>query len=235
MGVFSRVFGIFFEPKKTFEDIARKPNWLVPVLLLMLASACFMTMFNQRVGWERFMRHQFEISSRAQQLTPEQRERAIATRSRMGPVLGYGGIVIGLPLYLLIAAAVLLGTAAGIMSAPLKFAQVFAIVCYSNLPGVVTSALGIVVMLLKNPDDFDLQNPLLFNAGAFLDPEHGSKFLYSLATSLDLFAFWIILLIATGLKAAAGKRLSFGGALFAVVLPWAVWVLVKAGFAGMFS
>jgi len=45
----------------------------------------------------------------------------------------------------------------------------------------------------------------------------------------------MILLTAIGLKAAAGKRLSFGGALFAVVLPWAVLVLIGATVAGIFS
>jgi hypothetical protein len=52
---------------------------------------------------------------------------------------------------------------------------------------------------------------------------------------LDLFTIWGILLTAVGLKAAAGKRLSFGGALFAVVLPWAVLVLLGATVAGIFS
>jgi hypothetical protein len=52
---------------------------------------------------------------------------------------------------------------------------------------------------------------------------------------LDLFVIWTILLMATGLKAAAGKKLTFTGALVAVVLPWAVWTLGKAAIAGAFS
>jgi hypothetical protein len=92
-----------------------------------------------------------------------------------------------------------------------------------------------VVLHLKNPDEINVQNALAFNPGAFMDPNSGSKFLYSLATSLDLFSFWTILLIAVGLKAAAGKKLTFGGAVFAVVLPWAVYVLGKSALAGVFS
>ena len=52
---------------------------------------------------------------------------------------------------------------------------------------------------------------------------------------LYLFVFWIIFLIATGLKAAGGRKLSFGGALFAVILPWGVYVLAKSALAGVFS
>jgi hypothetical protein len=68
-----------------------------------------------------------------------------------------------------------------------------------------------------------------------MDPNSGSKFMYTLATSLDLFTIWTILLLATGLKAAAGKKLSFTGALVAVVTPWAVVVLAGSAVAGMFG
>lgn len=235
MGEFSRLIGVFFEPKKTFEDVARRPTWLVPLALLILAVIGYTMLYTQHNGWEQFMRHQFANSSRAQQIPPEQLERTIATQSRLAPLFGCGAALLGIPFADLAIAAVLLGVVAGIMSAPLKFKQVFAIVCYANLPGLISTSLAAVVMFLKNPEDFDLQNPLVFNAGAFMDPDHSSKFLYSLATSIDLFAFWIILLIATGLKAAAGKKLSFGGALFSVVLPWLVWVLLKSAAAGAFS
>src|SRR5262249_40110877 len=123
----------------------------------------------------------------------------------------------------------------GIMSTPVKFKQMFAIMWWSALPGLISSILTIVVMFLKSPDQFNLQNPLAFNPGAFMDQATSSKFIYSLASSLDLFSFWGIFLVATGIKAAGGKKISFGGALFCVVLPWALYVLGKASIAGMFS
>jgi hypothetical protein len=70
-----------------------------------------------------------------------------------------------------------------------------------------------------------------------MDPMTAPKFLRAVANNLDIFVIWTLLLIATGLKAAGGKRLSFGGALFAVVLPFAIYVLLRgataaAGFGG---
>ena len=90
-------------------------------------------------------------------------------------------------------------------------------------------------MFLKSPDRFNLMNPLAFNPAAFMDPKTTSKFLYTIASGCDLFIFWAMLLTAIGLKAAAGKRLSFGGALFAVALPWAFFLLIGASIAGAFS
>ena len=135
----------------------------------------------------------------------------------------------------IVGSAVLLGVASGIMSAGVKFKQIFAIGCYAGLTGIIAKILGIVVMFLKSPDQFNLMNPLAFNPAAFMDPKTTSKFLYTIASGCDLFIFWAMLLTAIGLKAAAGKRLSFGGALFAVALPWAFFLLVGASIAGAFS
>jgi len=234
MSEISRITGVFFEPKKTFEDIARRPTWVVPLVLIIVCALATMFLFSQHVGWERFFRQQMETNPRMAQLTPEQRDQALAIQMKFASVGAVIPIVI-IPISYLIISAVLLGVVAGIMSAPVKFKQVYAIMCYAGLTGVVSSILTVAVMFLKNPDQFNLQNPLAFNPAAFMDPTTSSKFLYSLATSIDLFSIWTILLVATGLKAAAGKKLSFGGALFAVVLPWAVYVLGKSALAGAFS
>ncbi len=235
MGEFARLTGIFFEPKKTFEDIAQRPGWLVPLILIIICAVAVMVMITQHVGFDRIIRQQMENNPRMAQLSPEQRDQALAMQTKFAPIGGAVGAVVVPPVYCLIASAVLLGIVAGIMSAPVKFKQVFAVMCYASLTGVVSSILTIVVIMLKNPDQFNLQNPLAFNPGAFMDPQASSKFLYSLATSLDLFSFWTMFLIATGLKAAAGKKLSFGGALFSVGLPWAIYVLGKSAIAGMFG
>jgi Yip1 domain len=235
MGEFSRIAGVFFEPSKTFADIARRPTWVVPLVLWIVTAIGVSALFGQHVGWERMMRHQLETSTRGQQMSPEQREQTIAVQTRMAPLFGYVFPLVGLPLYCLIAAGIFTGLVAGVMSAPVRFKQVFAVVTWANLPSLVAAVLTVVVMFLKNPDDFDLQNPLMFNAGAFMDPEHSSKFLHSAATSIDLFSFWVILLTAMGLKAAAGKKLSFGGAMFVVLLPWAAYVLIKSALAGVFG
>lgn len=66
-----------------------------------------------------------------------------------------------------------------------------------------------------------------------MDPDQSSKFLYTLASQFDVFTIWVMLLIATGIKAAGGKRISFGGALFSVMLPWVVYVLGRAGLAAV--
>lgn len=233
MGEFSRIVGVFFEPTKTFTDIGKRPTWLLPMILMILAGIGFTAVLSQRVGWERVVHQQSDSNSRIQQMPADQRQQAIDMQMKIMPVSVYGVTVLGTPLMSVIVAAVLLGITA-MMSAGLRFKQAFAAVVWGSMPRLISAILTIVVLFLKNPDDFNMRNPLAFNIGAFMDP-NGSKFAYTLASSIDLFSIWNILLIAVGLKAAAGKKLSFTGALVAVGLPWAILALGGAAIAGAFS
>ena len=237
MGELARLTGVFFEPGKTFADVAQRPSWFVPMLLTVLFGLIFCAVVGQRIGWDNVAQQQMEM--RMAKMSPEQRAQAMQgaeMSKKLTPIIAYIAAVLGPAIGYLIAALVLLGIVSGILSAPVKFKQVFAIMCYSGMIGVVTVVLMVVVIFLKkNPADFDIQHPLMFNAGALMDPNGPNKFLFAVASSLDVFSFWRIFLIAVGLKAAAGKKLSFGGALFAVLLPWGVLVLIGATFAGLFG
>lgn len=229
MNEFSRLLGVFFEPKKTFEDIAERPGWLVPMLILIASSIVVLYLFSTHVGWEPYLHRLMDNNPRIQRLDPQQRQRVINTQLRLAPTLSYVGVILGTPVGLLVIAGIATGIIRGLLGIPIRFAQAFAATNYASIPRVIYAGLSAVVLFLKNPEDFDLQNAFASNPGAFMDPEKSSRFLYSLAGSLDVFSIWVILLMAVGLKAAGGKRLSYGGALFSVVLPWAVYVLIRAG------
>jgi hypothetical protein len=88
-------------------------------------------------------------------------------------------------------------------------------------------------MFLKNPEDFDMQHPLPANLGAFLSTQTTPKWLYGLASSIDLFAIWVMLLMALGFSVAAGRKMSFAKSLTLVLIPWALYVLIfKVALAG---
>ncbi|MGA2271130.1 MAG: YIP1 family protein [Bryobacteraceae bacterium] len=237
MGEFSRLSGVFFEPRAAFADIAERPRFWVPLILMIVASLAYTITISQRIGWDRVVQHQLE--SRMAQMSEQQREavsRTMDIQVKMASIFGYVGGAIGVPIYYLIVGGILLGIVRGIMSVPVRFKQAFTIMCYASLPGLIFTVLAIAVMFLKNPDDFDMRNPLpFFNLGGFMDPQSPLKFLHSVASSLDVFAIWTILLVAAGLKSAGGKKLSFGGSLMAVAVPWAIWVLLRASLASRFS
>ena len=89
-------------------------------------------------------------------------------------------------------------------------------------------------MLLKEPRDVNIQNPVASNLGAFLDPNSVPAWLVSVGNSVDLFSLASLLLLATGFSAAA-RKLPWSKALRWVVLTWVFWLVVKGGGAWVFS
>ena len=231
MSELGRITNVFLEPQRAFADIAARPRPWVPLALIVAVAVVFIFAFSRHVGWERFARQTMESSSQVQNLPAEQRERAVAMQTRIMPVMGYVGAVAAPPVMAAISALVLMLIFKA-MSAGLGFQQMFAIVSYAYLPGILNSFAALAVMFLKNPDDFNLQNPTAFNAGAFLDPQGTAKWLLALCGSLDLFTFWTLLLIAVGVSVAS-RRITFGKALGGVVGPWLLWVALKTGLAAL--
>ncbi|MBV8730637.1 MAG: YIP1 family protein [Acidobacteriia bacterium] len=230
----SRLIGVFFEPKKTFADIAQRPRWLVPVLIGIVFGLVYLYFFNTRIGWEPYMHRIMDNNARMLQLPPDQRQRIFDMQLRFTPIFAYVAVLVFVPLTFAVGGAIALGIIKGLMGVPIRFKQAVAAFAYASLPRAIYSVLSAVVVLLnKNPDSLDPQNPFFSNPAALMDPQTSSKFLYAVASNVDIFVIWVILLTATGLKAAGGKRLSFGGALFAVVLPFVVFTLIRGALASL--
>lgn len=231
----ARLAGVFFDPGKTFADIARKPRWWIPVILIALLGTVYLNVFTQRVGWESVIRPAIERLPNAQNMTPQQKEQAIANGARVYQYLGYGGSAVGTLFYVFIVAVLLMFLFDTMMSAGIGLKRMMALVAYGFLPLFIQTALSMVVLFLKDPEDFNLQNPLMFNVGAYLSPDAPAA-LRALGTSIDLFSLWIIVLLAIGVSSAA-RKISFGKALAGIALPWALFVGLKtmAAAAGIYA
>ena len=229
----ARLTGVYFSPGKAMADVAARPQrWWIPLILLIIVQIVYIYLYGHRVGWETMIRKQMESSSRYEQMTPEQREQGIAMGMKFAGIGSYAGVAIGVPVVMLAMAGVLMFVM-NAMGAQATFKKSFAIVAYSSMIGVLTSILAIGVMFLKNPEDFDLRNPLAFNAGAFV-PSTAPKWLASLAGSLDVFSFWSMAVLAFG-YAATSRRLTWGKALTGIIGCWLVLIVCKAGWVAMFG
>jgi hypothetical protein len=233
-GALARMAGVLFSPGETFSDIVQRPSWLAPVLVLTAFSILFTVMFSQRVGWERFMQQQFAKDPRTAEMPAERRAQALEQASKFAKGFGYGFAVVG---YFVITAALagilLLGYNVG-GGAQTNYKTALAITAHSYMPNLLAGLLAMLVMFLKDPDEFDLQNPLASNVAAFLSGE-APRWQQSLGQSLDLVSFWIMFLIAAGFSATNPKRLPMGKSLGVILGLWAFYVLVKVGWAAAFS
>lgn len=234
LSTLGRIMGVYLDPKKAFADIVARPSWLVPVILLVVLALAFTYTYSTKIGWDTYFHKIAENNTRMQQMEPAAREAAIQQQIKFGPMFGYIFSAIGIPISILIVGAIIL-MMGKIGGATLNYKQSLAITSHGMLPGVISSILAIVVMFLKNPDDFNLQNPLAFNLAAFLEPPPNTgKFVYSLAKSFDLFTFWMIALMGVGIWVAS-RRMSLAKAIMLVAIPWLVWTFISSGLASVFS
>ncbi len=234
MGEFARLSGVIFEPGKAFQDISTHTRWWPPVAIIIVLSLVFVYAFSQRVGFERSIRQQLESSPRTQNMDAAQREQAVAMGMKFAPALAYAGSILATPISLLVVAGVFLLIFRSFLGAEITFRQVFAVCCYSFIPFIFATIMGFAVMMLKDPEQFDVQNASPSNIGAFLDATTTPKWLYSLATSIDAFTLWVLALLATGLSVAS-RKISWSTSFTWVVGTWAIWVLLKMGYHAMFG
>jgi len=234
IGALGRIFGALFSPKETFSDIAQHPTWLAPVVLLTLISLSITLLFNQRVGWERFMEKQFAQSPRTAEMTAEQKQQAISRAVPIARGIGYVSGTVGQLIFSLILAGIFLGAFNLMAGAGLRFKTSLGVTTHSLMPGVVSGVLGVIILMVKDPDDIDLQNLVASNPGALLGTDFPAA-VRVFAGALDIFVFWILFLLATGFSAANPKKVPFGKALGIVVGLWGAFLLVRVGWAAAFA
>jgi hypothetical protein len=229
-----RVIGVLFSPKATFEDIARKPSCLLPILILAVLGAVVAVGINQKMNWREYMSQQIEKSSRASQLSADQKEKQIEAGAKIAPYTAY---VFGIPapvVVVLIVSGIMLGGYNLFAGANVNYKTALGVVSHAFVPVIIGNILFLVVLLLKPPGTLDLDNPVATNLAAFL-PEDSAKWLVALAKNVDIFVIWITLLIAIGFAAVNPKKLK-GGKSFTIAFGLlAVWVICRMGFAFIFS
>jgi hypothetical protein len=227
MSELARLAGVFFSPGTAFADIAKRPRWWVPILISTIFTTGYLYLYSQQVGWVQMIERTLDQNP---SMPAEQREMTIRIYRDYGGYITFGsGLTIPL-LSSLVIAGVLKFLADTIMGAGVGFKRMFAVCNYAGLPNLLVTVLAVVVMYLKPPSDFDLQNPLMANAGAFL-AEDAPRWMQVGASALDLFSFWVMILMAIGIHAAAGKKMSTGKAFGMILFPWALYQIVRVGAA----
>lgn len=231
---FGRVFGVLFSPKETFQSIARKPTWLVPILVLCVAELLLVGIYGHRAGWRGMIEKQMSSQSRFQELPAAQRERQIEMATKVTSYAVYIEVVIGPFAAVALFAAIFWLIFNMMIGAKFGFKTSMGVVAYSLVPAVISTLLGVLILFLKDPSTLDLQHLVASNAGAYL-PDSAPKWLAAGLRMVDLFLFWEIILMAFGYSAAAPKKISFGKAFAGIFSLWLFVLLIVMGFAAVLS
>jgi len=223
---FSRLVGVLFSPGPTFADIARKPDWVVPALVIVVVFFAAAIITVPRIDFETMSRQAMEAKGMTAGPQAEQGLRfAIAFAKGIQYVIPF--LLIGI----LAVAALLYWLGVRLVGGQATYLQVFSVVLYGFTPVVVRQLVKIPIILTKHDLDPRAVETVVRSSPAFLTSFKTNPMLFAFLSRLDVFSIWSLILIVIGL--AAASKLSKTKTAAVVIVLWIVGTLVTLGFAAM--
>jgi hypothetical protein len=225
---FQRLWMMFSSPGEVFADIGIKPTWVLLMVILVLLGVGSQIVIAPHIDTEATIRAR--MADRADELNEEQMERIVAQAekfSKFGPIIG---LVVAPIVWALMAAVFLVMLK--IVGSSIDYERSLSATLHAYWPptGVALVLLSVLVQRVGKVPQEELGNVVKANLGAFLSPDTPA-WLTAAAGALSIFNIWVVVLLIIGF-ATVGK-LSRGKAAVAALVPWGLWIVVKAAFAAL--
>lgn len=222
MGFFSRISGIFFEPRKVFNYLNYKPSWLFAFLMILIIAIII-----AEVTLPQNLLLQKEIVSQIPRLSsapPEILDRMteVDTGKRISTAVSE---VLKNLIGLFLLTSVVYFFCNIILGGESSYKKVLSVVTYTSFVTILGAILKTPLILAKNSADVQTSLALLMPEGDF------TKIRYLLLAFIDIFAIWQIILIALGLTVL--YRFFKGKAFTAAIISWLVIVFLGIGLSVM--
>lgn len=227
---FARLAGALFAPAETFEDIARKPDVLIPILLFVLIGyiSAFITV--PRMDFDAMMEQQHEVmKAKNPNMTEKDFEPIDKMTRAFTKVVSWLGPLIGVLFYVVIAAVFLL--AFRLFGGQGTFTQSLSATLYAWVPLVLFSIVMTAIIAMKGSWDPTQLATLVKSNPAFLVDMKAQPVLFALLSSFDVFTIWTLVLMSFGY--AAMSKLSRAKSAVLVFSIYFAWVFVKLGLAAI--
>lgn len=226
---------VFYAPEKVFAEVGKTGAWRLPLIALILMTLAILFARSLVVSPGDILRGQMEGTRIAEQLGQEKIDQMVRNaNSTSAKVQSYVMAPIAVLVSSLVTAGILFGLAQ-VMSAGTTYKKILSVSAYSSFAYSLISGFGgiIVLSMMSEPAGAEMTNLIKLNPTLFMDKASTAKALYSIASSFDLLSFWMIFLLALGITKVS-DRMSFTKGLIVVLIPWAIYVMGKAGLSMLF-
>ncbi|HEV7921556.1 MAG TPA: Yip1 family protein [Thermoanaerobaculia bacterium] len=219
-----RIAGVFFSPNETFQSIARRPDIIVPLLILLLCSVVTGIAVGTRVDF---------AAAAMENMPPD----APADRAEAGAKMAqtFGRIfAFSSPVLVLIGLTIIAGVlliAFRIMGGEGNYKQAFSGNVYASFPSVLKGLIMAVVLFARSGVGAQEMDILVRSNPAFFVEQKVHPILFSFLTSLDIFTIWYVILLVIGF--AAISRFPKAKAAAIIITLWVIAVVIKLGFVGL--
>ncbi len=216
MNVFQKIIGIYTSPTETFTSINEKPTWLIPFIIIVIVAIA-----SQLLVLDIALKDRMAMLE-AQNYSAEQLQ---AAQAQMNSPLRYIGFVF-VPIVILIMwsiySGVLLFTGNTIMGGQAKFKNLFAMVSWASLIGVLQAIVNTFLVLSKGTSRG------VTTSLAVLMPQPGlgdqPTLLYRFLQHFDLFTVWQMVLWIFG-TAVIFKFTTKKSATMVLII-WGVYIVI---------
>jgi len=211
------VFQVFTSPSSAARGIAERPGWLLPLIIVLVASFLF-----------GFITYKYQVESQREMLERIQSERGVEIDidARLAPtpvkkILAGVQTALFLAIFLILVPAAVLNGVAKVAGANVGFKRMFA---WMAAVGLI-SVLG---MLIKMPIAFAKGSIDVRTSLALLAPSVGIQTpLGVLLNSFDIFSIWAVVAAVIGFAVLTGFDNKKSG--FIVGGLWLLYVLILVG------
>ena len=222
---FARIFGVLFSPGETFASIARRPDWVTPLLVIVLIGYAGTALILPRMDWDAIVAMQEEqIKAKNPTITQEQIDRMAWFTKAGGTVFAWAAPVLFVIWYLIVAGVLLI--AFRLFGGEGTFKQAFSATLYAWMALVINSIIVTIVAVARGGMIDPTQMATMVKSNpAFLVSMKEQPLLFALLSSLDVFTIWMVVLLIIAF--AALSRTSKAKAATIVIPLWVVCILIK--------
>lgn len=213
------VFDIYFSPTNYFNKLKEKPQWLIPLIIIIVVAILMTIITLITFGPEKRI-----AQLKEQNLPPEQIERA--EQFMKGPIaniISLVTVIIIIPAMLLII-ALIFNFLIPLMGSTGKYLMTFSIIVGAALVRIPAMIVRQILIFIKG-------TPFVHTSFALFVPMISKNtFIFRLLSKLDFFTIWEVALIALGLQTvyAIKDKKSY----YLVFGLWLLYIIVTSIFSG---
>lgn len=227
MGFFSRIIGVFFNPKHTFEALSKKPVWVDVLIFLLILATLYAALIAPYIAQDRLKLLESDVTLKERIGEEAYNQRLEFWRDPPQFMVTMGIIMqfISLPIGFLIQSLIILGLGR-LTSVKGKFIQVFSAFIHANIINLLLGNSVRLFLIFSRHSVFETSTSLalFFPRLEVMSPT------YILLTQIDFFHLWLFGILGYSLSSIfkievkKGLILSFifwfVRALFYFVLGW---------------
>ncbi len=214
---------IFTNPSKVFANLKIYPDWLWPMLLILvftIASSFLLKDLGIREAKQKIQD--------SEQIPEEQKEVIIERMEQGGPlqmVMGVVGPIVFIFAAFAVAAGVLYLTASFVFGGTSTYKTMFSVYTWGYIVSMLEGLIKVPLALAKNSVN------VYTSLAIFFDPAESGTTLFKLANAVDIFSIWRLFLWGLGISII--YKFSQGKAYGIVIFWYIVWTLISIGLSSM--